>query len=189
VDRKEIQTRPTGVVLVVTSTLPRGRYLTYSSNGAGGVSGGSDLPDGTRTYTEQLAPGVVTLGCEDAGEVLGGHEAKVRVSDPGSYWRGFGAINDLGCAVSGVADWKSLFFQKGSTAQGAVHAVAQALSEFETANRRAGKFTVREMATGYVADPAQIWLAEKDGKAYATIRVDHRSDEFSAGPLDRCRQG
>lgn len=190
VDARKIQTRPGGVVLVVTSTLPDGPYLTHYSSGNGGEGGGGNLPEGTRTSTHQFAPGVLTLGCEDEGDVIGGREVQVRVTDPGGYWRGFKALAELGCsAESGLNDWAIGYFKGGRTAVQAAQEVASQFSDFELKKGRPGRFAVREMPSGYVSDPSQVWVAFKDGEPFVTIQVRDRGLTFDGSAVAPCVPG
>lgn len=183
-DATEIQARPAGVLLVVSSTLPKGSYLTYSSTG-GGDSGGEPLPEETQNRHLSLGPGTVTLGCDPVGQMGHGPRAQLRVTDPSGYWRTDQELRRAGCDYgNGIAEWISTYSKTGSTAKEAAEAVA---AEFARSSQgRGSSFTAQPATVGYVQAPTQTWLIKRDGRSYVTVLVHQRMTNYSALPDARC---
>lgn len=173
-----IRTQSAGVVLVVSSTMRAGAYLSYHSTGSGGSSGGDRLPSRPTTWILRLAPGTVTVGCDLLGDHDDGPTATFRVADPDGIWRGTETLDRLGCGGGGIRDWTSNYFKTAGTDGGAVHAVAEVFAE---ANPDAARYVVERLAIGYPDDPVQTWLLRKDERPWATVLVSKQGDHYAAG--------
>ncbi|MDP2775685.1 MAG: hypothetical protein Q8O61_19180 [Nocardioides sp.] len=171
-----------GVVLVVSSTMPRGTYLNYSSNGDAAFGGGDRLPAEPTTWTIPIAPGALTLACDPPGIPEPTEELTMTVTDPEGYWRG----DDLAAAgcegTGGIPSWVIGLEGAGDTAQEAVEAT---LDGFRAPNQRFD-YTARPAGTGYVDAATQTWVMLKGEEPYATILVTDTGDGFEAMPDILC---
>ena len=174
------------MVLVVSSTMGSGTYLSYVSDGAGSFGGGDPLPPQPARWALPLAPGTVTLACEADGREDLGHTAKVRVSDPGRFWRGE-SLARSGCDLSGgQPSWIGGLEGSGSTADEAVRQTLQALETLATAQHRPVRYTAEPADIGYVGGATQTWVAAANGRAELTVDVTRTRNGYRATPNHLC---
>jgi hypothetical protein len=186
INTERAQTRPDGVALRITSSLPRGSYLTFKSTGTGGVSGGEPIHPGSQLWTLALSPGTITLGCDLVNQMGNGKRRDAQVTDPGGNWRGTRNLEAIGCRGSGIVDWAFGFVDHAASEKAAAEAAAH---DFQSWAARAGQpkqFTVRPLAVGYKGGATQTWLLMKAGNPYATILVHHKKGHYNAGPDASC---
>jgi hypothetical protein len=175
-----------GVVLVVSSTMPRGTYLSYRSDGAGSFAGGDALPRQPARWALPLAPGTVTLACSADGQEDRQHTAEVRVTDPGGFWRGE-SLAGLGCEPSGgQPSWVGGLGGTASTAEDAVQATLHALEALSSSQHRPGDYAAQPAKIGYSGAATQTWVATKGSRAELTIDVTQTRDGYAAYPDRMC---
>lgn len=187
VNADEVQTRPDGVALRITNSLPQGSYLTYNSTETGGIAGGDPIRLGQQSWSLALAPGNATLGCDPVGRMGEGETTTIHVTDPGGYWRGTGDVDAAGCRGEGIiVDWALGFNDHATSAQSAAEAVARDFQSWAAKAGQSGPFTTKPLAVGYVGDSTQTWLLMAAGVPYATILVNRTEDDYNAGPDVSC---
>jgi hypothetical protein len=180
------------VSLRVSSTMPPGALLSYSSgDGDSGFGGGYRLPAEPHTWTLPLAPGTVTLGCNPPQQgpmpVLG-PSTEIEVTDPEGYWRG----DDLAAAGcpggGGIPGWKRGLQGTGDTSAEALEATLDGFREMndDLTLEQASAYYARPANTGYVGAPTQTWVMLKNNEPYATILVTNTGDGFESGPDALC---
>jgi hypothetical protein len=175
-----------GVVLVVSSTMPAGTYLSYVSDGAGSFAGGEPVPRRPTTWALPLAPGAITLACSADGEADLRHTATLRISDPGGFWRGE-SLDHVGCGSSaGQPSWAADLSGRGSTAEQAVRQTLNAFEALARSQHRSTRYTARPAEIGYREAATQTWVAFASGRAALTIDVTHEQDHYSAFPNHLC---
>ena len=175
-----------GVVLVVSSTMSPGTYLTYGSDGVGSFAGGDPLPRQPTAWTLPLAPGTVTLGCGLDATDDPGHRATVRVTDPGGFWRGE-SLAEAGCrSRGGQPSWVAGLRGTGATARQAVRQTLDAFEAFATSQHRAATYTARPAGIGYAGATTQTWVAAENGRPELTIDVTGEDDRYTAYPDRLC---
>ncbi len=161
-----------GVVLSVTSTLPKGSYLGYRWSTGGG--GGEPLPATSGTWTLLAPPGTLTLACQ-LPNASPGTPHTVTVTDPGNVWRS-DTLADLGCGDGGSLSWGG---PPGSGATPATAAQALFVDRPDVTAARA--------AMGYPGATTQTWIATTgDGKPYMSIVVSPEGSRFIATPDTLC---
>lgn len=186
VSSSEIAAQAAGVVLVVSSTMRPGTYLSYASDGAGSFAGGDPLPSRPFRWALPLAPGTITLACSPDGEEDPAHTAKVRVSDPGGFWRGE-SLAKLGCDLSGgQPSWVAGLGGTGSTAKEAVQQTLDAFEALANSQHRSVAYTARPAEIGYSGAATQTWVAMENGRAKLTIDVTHARGHYTAYPDHLC---
>jgi hypothetical protein len=166
-----ISAQPFGVVLVLSSTMAAGSYLTRStgdeggSAGESGSGGGDPLPrSGTGTLTLETPPGTLTLACETPSGEQRGDPVELTVVDPKGYWRG---DVETGCTTATTPSWKATLVGEGKTPEQAVQALVAAF----LADDQAADFEARPADAGYRDGNTQTWLLGKGGDRHATIVV------------------
>lgn len=179
VDRTSVAAQPAGVVLVVSSSMPKGSYLTYISDG-GGQSGGDRMSADPTTWTRELAPGTLTLTCARAGDMEESAPARVRVTDPHGYWRGE-SLSELGCAPGAEPSWIRGLSGAGDTPERAVDEVLANFTHMDQAT-----YTARPAEIGYVDAATQTWIATKNERPSMTVEVSRAGAGFSAWPEWTC---
>jgi len=178
-DKRTIAAQPGGVVLVVSSSMPKGSYLAYISDG-GGQSGGDRMPADPTTWTLGLAPGDLTLTCAPPGDVEPGPAGHVQVTDPHGYWRGE-SLADLECTPGALPSWIGGLGGTGDTPE---QAVDQVLANFT--HLAPATYSAQPAEIGYVDAATQTWVATKNGRPDMTIEVTRMDTRFSAGPERTC---
>lgn len=174
-----VAARPDGVALLVSSSMPKGSYLTYISDG-GGQSGGERMSADPKTWTRGLAPGRLTLTCAPPGDVEPGPAGHLRVTDPHGYWRGE-SLSDLGCAPIAQPSWIRGLSGTGDTPEQAVDEVLANFTHLDQAT-----YAARPAEIGYVDAATQTWVATKNGRPSMTIEVSSKGAGFSAWPEWTC---
>lgn len=173
-----------GVVLRVSSTLPKGAYLAYhaTSSPFGGTSGGDTLPATLTTWTRQFPPGPLTLSCYmPADDSARGPAATVTVVDPGGFWWP-GELSEYGCHYSGLADFAAGHEGEGRTRN---EAAAQVLRSFDRA--ATGTYVSSEhVPIGYAGAPDQYWIGSVDGIPYLLIKTWPTDTGYQARPDELC---
>lgn len=182
IGRSTVAAQPGGVVLVVSSSMPKGSYLTYVSDG-GGQSGGERMSADPTTWTLGLAPGDVTLTCAPPGDVEPSAPGHVRITDPHGYWRGE-SLSSLGCTPGVQPSWISGLSGAGDTPE---QAVDEVLAHFTHVDQ--STYTAQPAEIGYVDAATQTWVGAKDGRPSMTIEVLRRRAGFSAWPEWTCGPG
>jgi len=178
-DKRTVAAQPAGVVLVVSSSMATGSYLTYMSDG-GGQPGGDRMSAAPKTWIRGLAPGNLTLACARAGDMEESAPAHVLVTDPHHYWRGE-SLADLGCDRGAQPSWIRGLSGTGDTE---VQAVDDVLANFTRLN--AASYAAQPAEIGYVGAGTQTWVATKNGRPDLTIEVSRRGAGFSAWPEWTC---
>lgn len=175
---------PGGVVLTVTSSMPRGSYVTYTSTD--GPAGGKRVFSRPRTFTLPVPPGRLTLGCaprrviEGDSPVQAGATGQVTATDPQGFWRQASPIYRA-CGPATQPAWVRGLTADGDTAELAVDGVLDNL-----ARTLPGVLAAVPANTGYVGAARQTWVATKDGQPHLTIEVVRAGSGYSAGPASLC---
>lgn len=190
VSATEIRTRPDGVAMVVSSSLPGGGYLSVTFGTKSDLSPipgheGAPLTSVPDSWTSALRPGRWVLAC---GERIGsselvGEPKSITIVDPDGNWHGRTAIDALGCTGGALADWNSEFYQEGRTPEEAVAKVGEAFDSF---GGTTSDFTAEEVQVDYGTEPFQTWVLRRNGEPYVTVLVNRDGNRFKAGPNDRC---
>jgi hypothetical protein len=163
-----------GVVVSVSSTLPKGSYLSYQWSSGGG---GEPLPATTATWTLLAPPGILTLACQLPNGSPGTPQT-VTVTDPQNVWSSQ-TLADLGCGAGGSLSWAGPP-GSGSTPAAAVQGLLPTLSI-----DRPG-VTVARAAIGYRDATTQTWIASADGTPYMSIVASPVGSSFMAAPDTLC---
>lgn len=179
-------TQAAGVVLIVSSTIPRGTYLTYASDGSGSFAGGDAVPRRKSKWVLPLSPGTVTLACSAGGRADSVHTAHVNVGDPGGFWRG-DSLAVAGCDPSGgQPSWVIGSSGTAPTARDAVQRTVHSFDRLAKSQGTAPTYTARPAHIGYPAAATQTWIVSKDGHAAFTLEVTHTGNAFKASPDALC---
>lgn len=186
VDATEIRTRPDGVAFDVSSTLPKGGYLSITGPDSDlPTVDGHELPTVRTTWVLGYNPGELVLSCGlQRGSAETSGTATIHVSDPDRHWHDRSAIEALGCGGGANADWIGELYQEGPTRRAAAQTVAEAFRQLD--GNQDATFTVKEVPLYYADGVNQNWVAYRNGEPYVTILVNRDGDHFSAGPNDRC---
>jgi hypothetical protein len=168
-----------GVVVVVDSTMSKGSYLTYSSEG---ISGGDALGQIPNPATYRFPPGRLTIDCASPPGMDEIAPVDIEVVDPNGYWR-TSTLADYGCTSSSSADWIALQ-GGGPTAEVAVEDL---LDDFASAlDLPRADYVAEQAPTGYSGAATQTWVAYRRGKAAFSIDVTLAGSSYSAHPNVRC---
>jgi hypothetical protein len=171
-----VRTTPAGVVLDVDNRAAAGTYLNLSWSGGAGQ--GDPMTAGTSTRTVTVPPGPLTLTCADASRA----RATVQVVDVDGNWSSI-SLADLGCSMSGLADW-AVGSRTGATPEQALDHLGSALA---AASPSRGPITWARADVGYRDAATTTWVGSDDGGARLTALVSRQGDLWSAGPDAVCR--
>jgi len=164
-----------GVVVSLSSTMPKGAYLNFLWSGGGG---GDPLPAAPATWTLQVPPGPLTLSCTLNGDPTPNAERAVTVTDPHAFWRAT-TLTDLGCGMGGMLDWGGTP-GSGATPEAAVDDLLPTFSPGRT-------LTASQAAIGYPDAATQTWIASTtDGQPYLAVSVAPHGSAFTAAPDAFC---
>lgn len=157
---RQMTAQESGVVLVVSSRMPSGTYLTYDSDGVGNTfTGGDPLPRHPAEWVLPLAPGIITLGCGLDGEDDPKRMARVRVTDSGGFWRGE-SLAKTGCGPGGSQpSWVNGLGGSGTSADDAVRHTPDAFEALARSQHRSVTYTARPAEIGYSGSATQTWVA------------------------------
>jgi hypothetical protein len=175
-----VAAQPGGVVLRVHSTMRKGSYLTYASDG---LTGGDEIEQIESPATYGFAPGTLTLGCsvrpgmEETGTV------DVEVTDPHGYWRSE-TLGDHGCTTNAITDWIAVQGKAG-TPRAAVDALVTVFAH--AADRDPSSYTAEPAPTGYSGGAKQTWIVLRLGAPDYSVDVTEVDGEFTATPGINCR--
>ena len=168
-----VAAQETGVVIRVSSTLPKGSYLAYGY-------GGDELPAAPTTWTLRTPPGPLSISCRPGGEDPGpGDETTVTVTDPDAWWEPT-TMAELGCTMGGMPSWvEGSSGSPASTPQDAIDSLVTAFQKLETSERLV---TATRAPVGYPGYWPQTWIGSKDGAPSFTITLTRRGNQYQAYP-------
>jgi hypothetical protein len=179
VEESTVAATPAGVVLVVDSTMSKGSYLTYTSDGP---SGGDPLSQLSPSTTYPFPPGRVTLGCASPPDMDETGTVTVEVTDPYGFWRS-ATLADFGCGNGSQPTWIAVS-GGGPTPQDAVNAL---LVDFADAlDRDPDAYTAQAAPTGYSGAATQTWVALRRGRPAFSVVVTGTEGSFNAHPDVLC---
>lgn len=170
---------PGGVVVVVDSTMSRGAYLTYTSDGP---SGGDVIQRNPTSTTYAFPPGLVTLGCAAPPDMDGTATLNVEVVDPYGYWR-TSTLADFGCTNGPQPSWISVSGE-GPKPQEAVDALLADVAD--DLNRDDHDYTAESAPTGYSGAHRQTWVAYRGGTPGFSLAVTQSGTTSTANPKALC---
>lgn len=181
VESTTVAAAPAGVVVVARSTMGRGAYLTYASDGP---DGGDEIVVGAAPTAYAFPPGVVTLGCAAPPGMDETGTVEVEVVDPGGFWRTT-TLADFGCHEGGAQPSWIAVSGAGPTAREAVDAL---LADFADAlDRDTDDYTADPAPTGYAGADRQTWVAAVRGTPEFSVVVTRDGTGYTAGPESLCQ--
>ena len=180
VESTTVEATPAGVVVVVDSTMAKGSYLTYTSDG---LSGGDRLDEIANPATYTFPPGELTLGCASPPGMDEIAPVTVEVVDAHGYWR-TSTIADFGCGPGGAQPSWKVGNGTGATPEGAVDALLDQLKNGVGLERR--DYSAEPAPTGYSGSDTQTWVASKRGTPDFSVLVTQTGSTFTADPGVLC---
>jgi hypothetical protein len=180
VDNTTVAAQPGGVLVRVHSTMRKGSYLTYASDG---LAGGDeiDLIDNPATYG--FAPGTLTVGCASPPGMDEKGTVEIEVVDPHGYWRAE-TLADHGCTTDTITDWIAIS-GTGTSPEAAVDDLVAAFAD--AADRDPADYTAEPAPTGYSGAATQTWIVLRRGVPDYSVNVTEVDGEFTATPDIDCR--